>query len=41
MEWLRHAGRAAVTVDLLHGDPDLDSLRARPDFRDLVGGGVV
>jgi Zn-dependent protease len=41
MEWLRRAGRAAVAVDLLHGDPDLDSLRARPDFRELVGGGVL
>jgi Zn-dependent protease len=41
MSWLRRAGRAAVAVDLLNGDPDLDSLRTRPDFRDLVGGGVL
>jgi Zn-dependent protease len=40
MAWLQRAGRAAVAVDMLHGDPDLDSLRTRPDFRELVGGGV-
>jgi Zn-dependent protease len=41
MRWLQRAGRAAVSVDLLQGDPDLDSLRTRPDFRELVGGGVL